>query len=133
MTQHHASPLLRRSLLIDSAISGATGLLMLLDAPALQDVLGLPAALARGAGIVLLPFAGFVLALWRRDPPPRAGVLAVIAANAAWVLGSLALLLAGGIGLNALGSALVLAQALAVAAFAALQYAGLQRSAWRHA
>lgn len=133
MTGHEASPLLRRVLLADAAISGATGLLMIFDAAALQDLLGLPAALSRGAGVVLLPFAAFVFYLWRRDRLPRAGVLTVIVANAAWVVASILLLVAGGIALTGLGSTFVLVQALAVAAFAALQVAGLQRSAWRAA
>ena len=133
MTRHEASPLLRRVLLADAVISGATGLLMVAGAALLQNALGLPATLSRGAGVVLLPFAAFVLYLWRRDSLPRGAVVAVIAANAAWVAASIFVAVAGGVGLNALGTAFVLVQSLAVAAFAVLQYAGLQRSHWRAA
>jgi hypothetical protein len=133
MNRHEASPLLRRTLLVDATVSGVTGLAMLLGATALEEVLGLPVALARGAGIALLPFAALVFQLSRRQQVPRASVVTVIAVNVAWVVASLALVVAGGVGLTGLGAGFVLAQALGVAAFAALQYAGLQRSPWRDA
>jgi hypothetical protein len=128
MTTLHASPLLRRILTVDATVSGGFGLLMLLLAGQLVAPLGLPAALSRTLGALLLLFGLAVLALARRPAPPRAGVIAVVATNLAWVVASVALLLAGWIELTRLGSAFVLAQALAVAAFAALQVLGLERS-----
>jgi hypothetical protein len=52
--------LLRRALLGDAIISGATGLLMLGGATLLASLLALPEPLLRYAGLVLLPFAAFV-------------------------------------------------------------------------
>ena len=51
---------LRRALLVDAAASGLTGALMLAGAGMLTELLGLPAALLRGAGLVLIPYVAFV-------------------------------------------------------------------------
>lgn len=119
---------LRRSLLADAAISGATGLLMIFGAGLLEGLLGLPASLLRYAGLSLLPFAVLVFGLARRDPLSPGSVWAVIAANAAWVAGSVLLLVSGGVAPSGLGYAFVLGQAAAVAFFAEMQYVGLRRS-----
>ena len=57
------------------------------------------------------------------------GLLAVIATNGAWVLGSFLLLLVPGIAPSGLGYAVVIGQALAVAVLAEMEYVGLRRSA----
>jgi len=119
---------LRRSLLADAVVTFATGLLLALGAPALSALLGLPEALLRWAGVSLLPFAGLVALLARRQSAPRTAVLAVVAYNALWALDSVLLLALGWVSPTLLGSAFVVAQALAVAGFAFLQYAGLRRS-----
>lgn len=129
MTSIGTSTFLRRALVADAAISGATGLLMILGAEALQGLLGLPAALSRSAGLVLLPFVALLVWLATRERAPRAGVWTVIEINALWVIGSLLLVLSGWVALTGLGSAFVLVQAVAVAGFAAVQYAGLRRAA----
>ena len=129
MTSIGPSTFLRRALLADAAISGATGLLMFLGAGALHGVLGMPPALLRAAGLVLLPFAALLVWLATRERTPRAGVWTVIEINALWVAGSLLLVLSGWIGLTGLGAAFVLVQAVAVAGFAAFQYFGLRRAA----
>jgi hypothetical protein len=124
-----ANTFLRRLLLADAAISGATGVLMLAAATLLERWLALPAPLLRAAGFSLLPFAALVLYLAKRDVLPRGGVWTVIALNFAWVLGSAALLLAGGVAPNGLGYAFVIVQAIAVAGLGELQYMGLRRAA----
>ena len=91
-------------------------------------LLGLPEPLLRWAGVSLLPFAGLVLLLARREVAPRGAVLAVVAYNALWALDSVLLLALGWVSPSALGSAFVVAQALVVAGFALAQYAGLRRS-----
>ena len=58
---------------------------------------------------------------------PRPAVLAIAGLNAAWVVASLALLLAGPVAPTALGSAVVIAQGLVIGTFAALQATGLRR------
>jgi hypothetical protein len=120
---------LRHALLADAVISGAAGLLMALGAGLLEGLLGVPAALLRYAGVVLIPFAVLVGYLGTRASFPPAAVWAVIAANALWVAGSIVLLASGWIAPTALGYAFIIVQALAVGIFGELQYAGLRRSA----
>jgi hypothetical protein len=59
---------------------------------------------------------------------PKALVMIVIAGNAAWTLASIALLFSDAVTPNLLGELFVAAQAIAVCAFAELQYIGLRRS-----
>lgn len=120
---------LRTALLADAAISGATGLLLAIGAGWLEPLLAVPTALARWAGIALLPYAAFLLVLARSESVARSSVLAVIVGNAVWALASVALVVSGAIDPNALGTAFVVAQALVVAAFAEAQLVGLRRSA----
>jgi len=124
-----APTFLRRALAADAAISGATGLLMFLAAAPLERLLGLPDSLLRYAGLSLVPFTLLVSYLAKQDPPPRAGVGTVIALNAAWVVGSVLLLLGGWVEPNRLGQAFIAVQALAVAVFADVQYLALRRTA----
>ena len=117
---------LRGVLVADAVISGSTGVLLLTGAGVVGPLLGIPEPLLRYAGIVLVPFAAYVYRLSTR-PVSRGAVLAVIAMNGLWVTASFALLAAGGIAPTALGTAFVVGQALVVAIFAELQYAGLRR------
>jgi hypothetical protein len=55
-------------------------------------------------------------------------VVIMIAGNAAWTLASIALLFSGWVTPNLLGEILVAMQAIAVGAFAELQYIGLRKS-----
>ena len=119
---------LRRALLADGLISGAMGLMLLAGAGLVAGPLGLPENLLRGAGLVLLPFAGGVLWLARQAVPDALAVKAVIAANAGWVVLSVLLLVAGWVNPTSLGQAFVIAQALAVAVFAELQLIGWRRA-----
>jgi hypothetical protein len=119
---------LRRALVADAVISGSTGLLMLAGAGFLETWLGVPAALLRYAGLVLLPFAGLVGVLSRSERPSRTAVWLVIGLNAAWVAGSVLLLVSGQLSPSALGTAFILVQALAVAVFAEMQYMGLRKA-----
>jgi hypothetical protein len=128
MTTARALSFLRRVLLVDAVAAAAMGVGMLTLAPWLGALLGLPQGLLREAGILLLPFAGFVGFLASREAPPRAGVWAVIALNAVWVVDSVALLFAGWVAPNGAGYGFVIAQALAVLALAELEYIGLRRA-----
>lgn len=126
MSLFQLSPFLRRVLLADAVMSGAAGLLMVLGAGLLPELLDLPAALLRTAGVILLPYAAFVVYVANRSQRPM--VWAVILINALWTIDSVVLLLSGWIAPNALGYAFVLAQAVAVAVFAEFEYVGLRRS-----
>ena len=120
---------LRRAPLLDAAATVAMGLLLAVAAGGLARLLGLPAGLLRWAGLFLVPFAA-VLALVARQTrvSPRAAWI-LIACNVLWAVDSFVLLASGWVAPTALGVAFVAAQGLAVAAFAALEYAGLRRAA----
>lgn len=128
MSTFHPTPFLRQVLLADAAASGATGLLMTIGAAPLEGLLGLPAALLRYAGLSLLPFAALLAFAGTRSSLPRPAVWAVIVVNALWVADSILLLLGGWVSPTALGTAFVIAQALAVALLAELEYMGLRKS-----
>jgi ABC-type proline/glycine betaine transport system permease subunit len=74
---------------------------------------------------MLVPFAALLAVVATRARISRAAVWTIIAANAAWTIGSFGLL-AVGIAPTALGYAFVIAQALAVAILAELEYTGLR-------
>ena len=118
---------LRRALLADAAVSGACGLLMTAAADPLAGLLGLPAALLRPAGLVLLPYAALLAWLAARPLPPAGWVWAVIVANVLWAADCILLLLSGWVQPTGLGIAFVLVQAATVLAFAELQFIGLRR------
>lgn len=126
MRNHTNETLLRRALLADAVISGATGVLMAAGASLLSDLLQLPEPLLRFAGLALLPFAAFVAAVAMRARLPRAAAWAVVLVNGLWALDSVMLLVAGWVAPNLLGAGFVLAQAAVVAGLAALQVKGLR-------
>jgi hypothetical protein len=117
---------LRYVLWSDVIASGATGLLMIAAAGVLESFLGLPSALTREAGLILVPYVAFVGFVAISAEISRAAVWAIIAANAVWTIGSFGVLVSGVVAPTALGYAFVIAQALVVAIFAMLQYAGLR-------
>lgn len=116
---------LRRALLADAVASAATGLLMAAGAGVLDGLLGLPTALLREAGILLLPYAALVGWLGTRARLPEAVVWTVIIGNVAWTAASIGLFVL--LAPTALGYAFVIAQAVVVGLFAELQYIGLRR------
>ena len=119
---------LHRALLLDAAASGLTGALMIGGAHLLQDLLGLPAGLLRGAGLILAPYVAFVVVTAARRPISQRAVLAVIACNVWWAAASGAILVAGVITPNLLGTVFVIGQGLAVAALGWLQYIAVGRA-----
>jgi hypothetical protein len=122
------SPLLRNALLLDAAASGAMGLLCTFGAGQLSGRLGLPQAFLMTVGIVCLAWAAVTAFTGTRPHARPALVWAIIALNGIWVIESAALLLMGWLQPTTLGSAFVIAQALAVAAFTEMQFMGLKRS-----
>ena len=123
------TPFLRFALLGDAAASGATGLLLAAGAGSLASLLGLPEELLRAAGLALLPYAAFVAWAGTRNGVPRNAVRAVVAINLLWTLDSVLLLALGPVSPNGLGTAFVLAQALVVLGFAAMQWTALRGAA----
>jgi hypothetical protein len=122
------SSFLRRTLVLDASVSGATALLLVSAAGLLANVLALPETLLRYAGGALVPFVIFVAYVARQPNVPRAGVFAIIMLNVVWVLASVWLLLGDQVRPNAMGAAFIIVQAVAVALFAELQYIGLRRA-----
>jgi hypothetical protein len=120
-------PSLRSLLVFDAVTCAVMGALLVLGSGTLAGLTLLPTALLTEAGIVLLAVAAFILFVATRRVMPALGVIAIIAGNALWVLGSLAVLLATTP--NALGTGFVLVQAFAVAALAALELAGWRAAA----
>jgi hypothetical protein len=123
------SSLLRRALLADALFSGIAAVLLTVDAGALAPLLELPETLLRETGLFLIAYTALVGWLSAKTSLPKVLVMVVIAGNAAWTAGSIALLLSGAVTPNALGEAFVVAQAMATGVFAELQYMGLRKSA----
>ena len=119
---------LRYALLADAVASGATGLLLIAGADLLTGLLGLPVALMREAGLLLVPYVALVAFVGTREAISRPAVQAIIALNLLWVVGSMGLLMSGTVAPTALGTAFVIAQAVAVGVFAELQFIGLRRT-----
>lgn len=123
----HPPIFLRRALMLDAIASGATSLLMIAGAGLLEGLLGLPAALLRGASLVLVPYVAFVIYAATRDSIARPSVWLIIVANVLWAAASVLLLVSGWVAPTALGYAFVIGQAVVVALLGELQYMGLRR------
>lgn len=119
---------LRYALLADAVASGATGLLMIAGAELLTGLLGLPVALMREAGLLLVPYVALVAFIGTRETISHPAVKVIIALNVLWVAGSIGLLTSGYVAPTMLGYAFVIAQAVVVGAFAELQFIGLRRA-----
>jgi hypothetical protein len=89
---------------------------------------GLPAAFLYPIGAFLVVFATALFILASRPTVSKAAVGAVIAINVVWVAASVELLVADWFPLTWLGTALVIVQAVVVAGFTCLQFAGLRKS-----
>ena len=118
---------LRRVLLVDAATCIATGALLAVEAAPLSRLLGLPAAVLFWAGASLFPSAALMLWVALRERLSHAAAWLIVAGNALWVIASVGVLFA--LALTALGYAFVIAQAVAVALLAELEYVGLRKAA----
>jgi hypothetical protein len=127
-TRHATGGLLRFALMLDGVATGANGVLYLAGAPLLDGWLGLPAAMLAAVGAALIVYAGLVLRLATRPAMPRPAVVAVIAANALWVVDSFIALALDWFTPTLAGQVVIAVQAVLVAGLATLQYAGLKRS-----
>lgn len=124
----HASNFLRRALLADAVFSGVAALGFTFGATAFASLFNLPEMLLRETGLFLIAYTALVGWLASRSAVPKALVMLVVAGNALWTVGSIALLLSGSVSPNMLGIVMVVAQAIATGVFAELQYIGLRRS-----
>jgi hypothetical protein len=118
---------LRPLLWFDAVTCAAMGVLLAAGSGPLSALLGLPMALLTEAGIFLLLFSLFVGWTAAR-PDPSGAVRLLIAANAAWVVGSLAVIAGPWLHPTGLGTAFVAVQATCVTAIALLQSAAVART-----
>lgn len=119
--------LFRRALLLDAATGAVTALLLIAGASSLAPLLGLPTALLRGAGLVLIPVVALLVWLVRS---PRIGkwlAWSVIEMNLLWVLASFGLLLVGRLAPTVFGEIFVIVQALVVFIFSIVQFIAWRR------
>lgn len=124
-----SSLFLRRVLRLDAAASGATGLLLFAGGQALADITGLQPAFAGPVGLFLIGYALAVAWVGVRRTLHAGLVWAVVALNLAWTVESILSVGGGHLDVTPLGLAFVIAQALAVAGFAALEIVGVRGSA----
>ena len=117
------------ALRLDAVVTGANGLAYLVAAGPLSDLLGLDASFLRGIGLFLLAFTAFLWRVSARTAPAAGAVLAVVAVNVAWVLGSLALAALGHGSPSTAGTVWAVLQAAVVGVFAELQILALRRRA----
>jgi len=129
MTTSQASTFLRRALMADAVVTGMTALALVATPAMLENLLGLPATLLRGAGLSLVPFTALLVYLLRKDPLPRGAAWFVVACNVLWAIDSIMLLMTDWVDPTLVGQVFVVFQALVVAAFAEAQYLGLKRLA----
>ena len=122
------SLLLRRALIADAIVTGAVALLQTFGAGLLAPLLNLPYPLVLETGLFLIAYTVLVGWLGTRQSMPKALVAIVIAGNAAWALGSMALMFSGSVSPNLLGYAFIAVHAISTGVFAELQYIGLRKS-----
>ena len=90
--------------------------------------MGLAEGQLHGLGLMLLLFSGYLVWLATRVQVRRSVVIGVIAADWAWVVGSILLVLLVGGKLAVTGLLLIVAVALVVLVFAVLQASGLKQA-----
>jgi hypothetical protein len=122
------STFLRRAIQADAIVTGAVALLQTFGAGVLAPMLSLPQPLVLETGLFLIAYTVLVGWLGTRQSMPKALVAIVIAGNAAWALGSIALMFSGAVTPNLLGYAFIAIHAISTGVFAELQYIGLRKS-----
>jgi hypothetical protein len=123
-----AAGLLRSSLWIDAALSGANGAAFLIAAGPIGEALGLSTALVAGVGAFFVAYASALAVLATRSWLGPAQVRLVAAGNSAWVLASAGVLASGLLDLTTAGTVWLIAQALLVLDFALLQGYAVRRA-----
>jgi hypothetical protein len=118
----------RTTLLIDAAATTATAVMMLAAREVLYPYFGLttPQVLDVTA-VAFLIYAAVIALVARRPSIERSAMMTVVAANIAYVVASMALLVMFWSELHAVGCILIVAVALAVEAFAAMQFLAVRR------
>lgn len=111
---------------LDAIVSAAMGIALLVLAEPLTQLAGwsLPAGFLWTIGLLLLPWAVFNAWIARTGHPATGVVRGNIAGDAAWVVGSIALILLHAPSLTTIGLVLLAGQGIAVAGVLMLKLAG---------
>jgi hypothetical protein len=118
----------RHTLLIDAVATTATALLMFAGRGLLYPYFGLQSPLVLDvAATAFLVYAAIIALAARREDITRTTLMATAAANGAYVVASAAMLVLFWSELQPVGRALIVVVALAVEAFAMLQFAAGRR------
>ncbi|MFD0360575.1 hypothetical protein ACFQZZ_03820 [Nocardia sp. GCM10030253] len=120
--------LLRLSLRLDAVVTGVNGLAYLALSGPLESLLGLDSKIGIPIGIFLTLYGIGVALVGMTKNINTAAAGIVAAGNTAWVVVSLAALMAGALELNLVGSVWTVMQAATVGAFAGLQYLGIRKA-----
>ncbi|MET8026184.1 hypothetical protein [Streptomyces avermitilis] len=120
---------LRTFLALDAAVTAVNGLIYLLAAGPVGDLLDLDTGLLRGIGAFLTVYGVLVAVLASRPVPSAVATKAVIEANLLWAVASVATAVFGWFDPNTVGTVWIPLQAAVVAGFAVLQINGLRRLA----
>lgn len=118
---------LRMFLGLDAAVTAGNGLIYLIAAGPVGDLLGLDTGLLRGIGAFLTVYGVLVGVLAGRKVPASGPTKLVIEANLLWTVASVATAAFGWFGPSTVGTVWILMQAAVVGAFAVLQINGLRR------
>ncbi|MES2941295.1 MAG: hypothetical protein V4772_00340 [Pseudomonadota bacterium] len=119
---------LRHVLRVDAVSCLACGVLQFAFTGQMATLLNLPHDLLLYTGEFLLLYGLAVGVLSALRDMPRGLVWCLVAANLAWAVACVVLLLSGQVQASAMGVAYVLVQALTVAVLAELQFFGLRRA-----
>jgi hypothetical protein len=119
--------LVRLVLGADAVITGANGFAYLAGASLLDGPLGVEASTLRPIGACLIAFAVIVGGVAFSKRPGAGAVGAIVSANVAWALASVAVLAAGTLDPTTGGGIWIALQALVVSGFAGLQALAYRR------
>lgn len=121
--------LLKSVMLADGAFSLVAGAALVALSSQIASLAGpaVPSGIVIAVGIFLMGWGVFHLASTRSVHPAESAVRFAIAGDAAWIVGSAAILLAGRDGLSAVGIGVIAVAAIAVFGVLLLKMAGLHR------
>ncbi|AYA16975.1 hypothetical protein DCW30_18155 [Streptomyces alfalfae] len=126
-TNSSAARPLRLFLGLDAVVTAGNGLIYLVAAGPVGDLLDMDAGFLRGIGVFLTVYGLLVGLLARQDVPSAAATKIVIEANLLWAVASIATAVFGWFDPNTIGTVWIPMQALVVGAFAVLQISGLRK------
>jgi hypothetical protein len=116
---------LRRALMADGVVSGLSGLLLVAAPRAIAALIGTSTVIVASVGVSLLLYGFFLVRNARRESPSRAEAVAAVALNVAWLLGTVAVVVAGVLTREGNWAAILVGDA--VMAFTGLEVVGLRK------